>query len=67
MDVNNNVDTQINFSQLEDFFKLNNEGNTNASVTTKTKTITVSCKFVLIVKTSLKYTYRFYLVIDLLL
>ncbi|CAF3576102.1 unnamed protein product [Rotaria socialis] len=43
MDVNTKVDSHINFSQLEDFFKASSE-NSNTPVTTKAKTTTIlSC------------------------
>jgi len=44
MDVNKKVDTQINFSELENCFKVNTE-NTNTTLATKPKATAVRNKF----------------------
>jgi hypothetical protein len=44
IDVNKKVDTQINFSELEDCFKVNTENN-NTALAAKTKATTVRNKF----------------------
>jgi hypothetical protein len=44
MDVNKKVDNQINFSQVEDCFKVNTENN-NATLAAKTKATVVRLKF----------------------
>ncbi len=41
IDVNKKVDTQINFSELEECFKVKTENSNNTTVTTKAKATTV--------------------------
>jgi hypothetical protein len=63
IDVNKKVDSEINFSQLENYFKVSNENN-NTTLPTKAKPTAVRTKALSEYHISFKYIHRFYHVTD---